>query len=157
MKTGLAALAIAACAQPAPAGAEPLNQTFPYVFAMRGCTQEDAPALEIYLTQTPFAGTGEPAPPYIRIEISSPPGETIQSLSFELTPLRRDPARPGRLARAELVQPGRDRGWLAGTVTLTEAAPGRPVSGRFDFATPAGLTVSRSFKADYPKRSVVCG
>ena len=70
-----------------------------------------------------WGGAGEPAPPYIRIEISSPPGETIQSLSFELSPLRRDPAKPGRLARAEIVQPDKDRVWLAGTVTLTEAAP----------------------------------
>ncbi len=104
-----------------------------------------------------WGGAGEPAPPYIRIEISSPPGETIQSLSFELSPLRRDPAKPGRLARAEIVQPDKDRVWLAGTVTLTEAAPGRQVTERFDFATPAGLTVNRSFKADYPKRSIVCG
>jgi hypothetical protein len=157
VRTGFVILTIVVCAQAASSSAETLEQTFPHVFAMRGCTQEDAPALEIYLTQTPFAGAGDPAPPYIRIEISSPPDETIQSVSLKLIQVRRDPARPGRIARAELVELGKDRVWLSGAITLDEAAPGRHVSGQYDFTTPAGLPLNRSFKADYSKRNVVCG
>jgi hypothetical protein len=57
------------------------DQRFPYAFATRGCTQEDAPALEIYFTEAPFKGDGTPAPPYLRIEIASRPNETIASLA----------------------------------------------------------------------------
>jgi hypothetical protein len=151
------ALTIAACVQTAPAGAETLDETLTHVFATRGCTQEDAPALEIYLTQNPFAGAGEPAQPYIRIEISSPVDETIRSVSLELIQMRRDPAKPGRIARAELVEPSKDRVWLSGNIMLNEAAPGLQVSGQYDFTTPAGLTLKRSFTTNYSKRNVVCG
>jgi hypothetical protein len=151
------ALTIAACVRATPAGAATLDLTLTHVFATRGCTQEDAPALEIYLTQSPFAGAGEPAPPYIRIEVSSPVDETIRSVSLELIQMRRDPAKPGRIARAELVEPGKDRVWLSGTLTLNEAAPGQQASGQYAFRTPAGLALNRSFKTDYSKRNVVCG
>jgi hypothetical protein len=157
LRTGFVILTIAACVQAAPAGAETLDQTLTHVFATRGCTQEDAPALEIYLTQSPFAGAGEPAPPYIRIEISSHPDETIHSVSLTLIQMRRDPAKPGRIARAELVEPGKDRVWLSGTIILNEAAPGQQVSGQYDFTTPTGLALNRSFKTDYSKRNAVCG
>jgi hypothetical protein len=157
LRTGFVILTIAACVQAAPAGAETLDQTLTHVFATRGCTQEDAPALEIYLTQSPFAGAGEPAPPYIRIEISSHPDETIHSVSLTLIQMRRDPAKSGRIARAELVEPGKDRVWLSGTIMLNEAAPGQQVSGQYDFTTPTGLALNRSFKTDYSKRNAVCG
>jgi hypothetical protein len=157
MRVCFVILTIAACVQATPAGAETLDQTLTHVFATRGCTQEDAPALEIYLTQSPFAGAGEPAPPYIRIEISSPVDETIHSVSLELIQMRRDPAKPGRIARAELVESGKDRVWLSGTIMLNEAAPGQQVSGQFDFMTPTGLSLNRSFTTDYSKRNAVCG
>src|SRR5882757_2125057 len=57
---------------------------FSYVLAKRGCTQEDVPALEIYFSQTPYTGVDDPAPPYIRVEISSSPSETIKSFSVEV-------------------------------------------------------------------------
>src|ERR1700759_4464218 len=72
------------------------DQRFPYAFATRGCTQEDAPALEIYFTEAQFKGDGTPAPPYLRIEIASRVNETIAPLSAELMPLRRAPARQRR-------------------------------------------------------------
>src|SRR6478672_2011762 len=83
-----------------------LGQNFPFAYALRGCTQEDAPALEIYLTQVGFNGEGTPSPPYLRIEIASPPTETIGRLTLQLIPLRRDPAKPGRIVRAELMESG---------------------------------------------------
>jgi hypothetical protein len=133
------------------------DQRFPYAFATRGCTQEDAPALEIYFTGAPFKGDGTPAPPYLRIEIASRVNETIASLSAELAPLRRDPAKQGRLVRAELTEAVQKPTWLSGRIELKEAVPGASVSGYFDFTSPAGAVFRRSFSAPYSNRSVVCG
>jgi hypothetical protein len=156
LRTGSVILSILAGAQCATADDANLEQTFPHVFATRGCTQEDAPALEIYFTQTPFSGSGEPAPPYIRVEISSSPSEIIETVSLQLIQMRRDPTKPGRIARAEFAEAGRAQIWLSGTIALNEAAPGRQVSGQYDFATPAGRR-SGSFSAEYPKGGAVCG
>src|ERR1700704_6146843 len=88
-------LATAAWGQAASSGGQKLEQTFLHASAMRGCTQEDAPALEIYLTRSPFAGTGDPSPPYIHIEISASPQETIAPITLTLIQMRRDPTKPG--------------------------------------------------------------
>lgn len=133
-----------------------LKRNFQYALAMRGCTQEDAPALEIFLTETPLAETGDPSPPYIRIEVSSSPNEAIKPIALTLIQMRRDVSRPGRLVRAELVEVGRDSVWLSGTITLSEVVPGRVVSGRYDLLTPAGK-VSNRFSAKYLNRTAVCG
>lgn len=148
---------VAACAQAAPSGDKKLAEDFPHAFAMRGCTQEDAPALEIYFTQTPFTGAGDPSPPYIHVEISSSPSETIAPVTLELIQMRRDPTRPGRIVRAELVEPGHDPIWLSGTILLNEAVPGRHVSGHYDVTTPVGRRLNSSFIAEYSKRTAVCG
>ena len=134
-----------------------LGKNFPFAFAMRGCTQEDAPALEIYLTRASFNGEGTPSLPYLRIEIASPPSETIGPLSLQLIPLRRDPTKSGRIARAELVESGHKSTWLSGTIALDEAVPGSRVSGRYDLTLPAGGTLSQSFTAEYSKRPTFCG
>ena len=157
LTAGFAVVATVAGAQGPAAGGDKSEQAFPHAYAMRGCTQEDAPALEIYFTRTPFAGGGDPSPPYIRFEISSLPSETIGPVSLALIPLRRDPTKPGRIARAELVETLRDRTWLSGTIALNEAAPGRPVSGRYDVAMPSGRRLGASFTAEYSNRSAVCG
>src|SRR5882724_8500580 len=39
------------------------DPSFSYVLAKRGCTQEDAPALEIYFNQNPYTGVGDATPP----------------------------------------------------------------------------------------------
>jgi hypothetical protein len=157
LSTGFVILTIMACAQAAPAGDNKLEQNFSYAFAMRGCTQEDAPALEIYLTQTPFTGVGDPSPPYIRVEISSTPDETIEPASLQLIQMRRDQTKKGRVVRAELAASQRDHIWLSGTLTLSEAVPGGRVSGRYDFTTPTGRHLNSSFSAEYSKRPAVCG
>jgi hypothetical protein len=134
------------------------DQKFPFAFATRGCTQEDAPALEIYFTGVQFKGEGTPAPPYLRIEIASRVNETIASFSAELTQLRRDPAKQGRLVRAELMEEaGQKSTWLFGRIELKEAVPGASVTGHFDFTSPAGAVFSRSFSAPYSNRPAVCG
>lgn len=157
LSTGFAIFAITACAQAVPSSDKNMEQVFAYSFAMRGCTQEDAPALEIYLTQTPFKGAGNPSPPYIRFEISSSPNEAIASVTLELIQLRRDPTRPGRLVRAEFVERGHDPVWLSGTVALSEAVPGRHVSGRYNVTTPSGRRWNGSFIAAYSNSPTVCG
>lgn len=157
LSTGFFILTIPAYPQAAPSGDKKLEQTFPHAFAKRGCTQEDAPALEIYLTQTPFTGAGDPSPPYIRVEISSSPSETMNSLSLNLIQMRRDPTRPGRIVRAELVESRRNSIWLSGTIALNEATPGGHVSGHYDVTTPDGRRLDSSFTAEYSKRPAVCG
>jgi hypothetical protein len=42
---------------------------YTYALAFRGCMQEDARALEVYLTQEPYSGEASPPMPYIRIEV----------------------------------------------------------------------------------------
>jgi len=133
------------------------DQRFPFAFATRGCTQEDAPALEIYFTEAPFKGDGTPAPTYLRIEVASRLNETIASLSAELSPLRRDPAKQGRLVRAELMEAGPKSTWLSGKLELKEAKPGSSVSGSLHFTSPAGAVFSRDFSAPYSNRPAVCG
>jgi hypothetical protein len=134
-----------------------LERAFPYAFAKGGCTQEDAPALEIYLTKARFTGTGDPSPPYIRVEISSFPGEIIAPVSLSLIQMRRDPRRSGRIARAELVESIRNPLWLSGTITLHEAVPGRQVSGHYNFTAPAGGQLDSSFIAEYSNQTAACG
>lgn len=150
------ALATPACAQSTSQRSAKLD-AFPHAFAMRGCTQEDAPALEIYLTRAPYSGEGDPAAPYLRVEISSSPSETIAAGSFNLIQMRRDPAKPGRVLRAELVESRQNPIWLSGTIVLNEAIPGGRVSGRYSFSAPDGRQLDSSFTAQYSTRSAVCG
>jgi hypothetical protein len=102
-------------------------------------------------------GTGDPSPPYIRVEISSFPGEIIAPVSLSLIQMRRDPRRSGRIARAELVESIRNPLWLSGTITLHEAVPGRQVSGHYNFTAPAGGQLDSSFIAEYSNQTAACG
>jgi hypothetical protein len=157
LSTGFIIVATAVGAQVASAGEGKSAQALPYAFAKRGCTQEDAPALEIYLTQTKFGGVGDPSPPYLHIEISSSPTEAIGPISLDLVPLRRDPTKPGRIARANLMERGRAPTWLSGTIALDAVAPGQPLFGRYDFVTPAGKRLNGNFRAEYSNRAPTCG
>lgn len=151
------ALMIAMCTPPAFSSKKQAAQPFPHAYATRGCTQEDAPALEIYLTKTPYAGDGEPAAPYLRIEISSSPQEEITPSSLELIQLRRNPAKRGRIARAQLVEPDREPVWLSGVIELKEAIPGARVAGRYDVTASSRRHWIGTFTTMYTKRSAVCG
>ena len=156
-RCALAIAVVSAYARGAPAIPKHPHSFFSYVVAMRGCTQEDAPALEIYLTRAPFDGSGEPPEPYIRVEISSSPTETITRGTFKLSPLRRDPDAAGRVARAQLVERGHDPIWLTGTIVLSNVAPGQRVSGRLKGKTSSGKNLLGDFTAEYSKRTSVCG
>ena len=147
----------AACAQAAPPSDAGAEQEFQYPVARRGCTQEDAPALELVLTAKPFSGLGDPAPPYLHFEISSTPRETIRAGTYALMPLRRDESKPIRIVRGALVQSNHDSDWLTGSITLDEVIPGQEVSGRYDVATNSGKHFSNKFLAVYVQRINVCG
>jgi len=156
LSVGLVILGSSATCQTDAPGGKKAKEAFHHAIARRGCTQEDAPALEIYLTNTPFDGVGDPLPPYIRIEVSSSPEETLGPVSLTLIQIRRDPTKPGRIARAQLVGVGNVNHWLVGNVTLTEAVPGGDVSGRYEFTTPTGKLGGR-ITAKFVKRAAMCG
>jgi hypothetical protein len=157
----LVALAVAcvatACAGNPPGREHPMDKRLSHVFVQRSCTQEDAPALEIYLTHDAYSGEGEPSPPYLRLEISSPANEVLDTpVSVRLLMGRRDPAKPGRIARAQLVEKGQPPVWLSGTVSLTTLRQDW-VEGQFEVDMPAGKPWRTRFKAAYRKQASVCG
>jgi hypothetical protein len=157
LSAGFFLLTIASCAQAASTGKKTLELNFPHAYTMRGCTQEDAPALEIYVTQSPYTGAGDPSAPYIRFEISSPVRETLPSATFELGPLHRDPAKPGRIVRGEFVDSKESSGWLSGKLKLEHFVPDKQLSGHYDVTLPDGRRLQRSFVAVYLSRTATCG
>ncbi len=76
------AAAIASAAPPQP-------PEFRHAVARRGCTQEDARALEVYLTRARYEGEGEPAPPYARMEIAWDAWARAGGEALEFVPLAR--------------------------------------------------------------------
>jgi hypothetical protein len=157
LRAVLVFVAISACTHAAPPPDRKPEQGFSNAFAMRGCTQEDVPAMEIYLTQSPYTGVGRPSLPYIRIEISSSPEERIASVTLHLIQLRRDPTNRSRIARAELVEFGHASTWLSGTVELSDATPGEKVVGRYNVMAPDGGRYKSDFVTEYSRRAAVCG
>ena len=162
----LAGLGLVACmADPATAVARPGSDSaarqsfqtlFPSVRAQRGCTQEDAPATEIIFFAQQTAA-GEPAAPYVRIEISGSSRERIGPATFRLMPLRRSSGERGRIVRAELVQKPGSSTWLQGTIAIRSDDPGTAIAGRVDLVSPKGGAWSRSFSAPYVPRQAICG
>jgi hypothetical protein len=130
---------------------------FPESSARRGCSQEDAPALEIYLTREPFEKRGEPAPPYIRFEIAGREHTTLIGKSIELAPLSRagrDPASP--LARGEFNDASTHQ-WLRGTVTLRRLEADRLVEGVYDVKGTGDLAWVGTFSARWIAPGGGCG
>ena len=150
---GIAVAAIAFFGMPAThAGTDGVQST-----AMRGCTQEDAPAIEIYMPAEAVPAEGEPRPPYIRIEIAAAPSERLAPLSLTLSPLRRQNQGGGRIARAESVKSEGHSQWLSGRVNLIRFEPDVVVAGNYDLSTPAGESLHGSFSAKWKKRTALCG
>jgi len=146
---------LAACVL-ASAGEQPAT-LFTHAFASRGCTQEDAPALEIYLTQSPSSAPREPQRPYIRFEISAGSGDVIARGTYTLSRLRRDPGSAGRIVRAELSEVGAQPIWLSGSLTLDRAAPAKQTAGRYDLTAPDGRQFRGDFSAEYSNAPATCG
>jgi hypothetical protein len=133
-------------------------ERFAYAAAGRGCTQEDAPALEIYLTSQPFSGADLPAPPLIRIEVAWDDWMRLREREISMSPLSGgslDPQQP--LARAELEQPSTSPVWLGGTIRLMAVEPDRRVAGSYALSTPDGRAWLDGFEARWLDRRPVCG
>ena len=132
------------------------SESFRYAVARRGCTQEDAPAIEIVLSTQTYSGVGEPPAPHIRVEIASSPPEGLRDVTLNLLALRRRPGEIGRIARAELVDKGRDHFWLTGSVHIASLVPDQSVSGSYNFVWESG-ELKGDFQARIVKHQAVCG
>jgi hypothetical protein len=134
------------------------HDRFPYAAAGRGCTQEDAPALEIYLTPQPFSGPDLPAPPLIRIEVKWDDWMRLGEREIPMSQLSRwtrDLQQP--LARAELEQPNTSPVWLGGMIRLMVVEPDGRVAGSYALSAPDGRAWSDGFEAHWLDRRAVCG
>ena len=131
---------------------------FPYALATRGCTQEDAPALEIILTEKRFNGRGEPAPPYLRLELAWDTPGKLANKRFNLIPLTRTRAEFGAaIVRAEYHQARTGAVFLQGTLQLGRVAPGAGVDGSYRATLPDGRVLEGKFSAVWRESSSVCG
>lgn len=135
------------------------SMSFLNATAVRGCTQEDAPALEIYLTDHAFSGQGEPAEPYLRIEIGGANWDHLIGQTLHLIPLSRrevDPRKP--VVRAEFDLRKGSPAWLSGSLWLYRVHPDQQVEGSYNFTAPDGRRWAGAFKASWARnRSLGCG
>ncbi len=138
--------------------APPQPPEFRHAVARRGCTQEDARALEVYLTRARYEGEGEPAPPYARMEIAWDAWARAGGEALELVPLaRRDADRRKPIVRAALsAGPGATE-WLRGTVRLDRVEVDRRVAGSYEFAGRNGRRWSGTFSARWIASHGGCG
>jgi hypothetical protein len=129
------ALLILACGLWLVAEAAPTD--FPHAVALRGCTQEDAPALEVYLTREPYGGHAVPGTPYLRVEIAWGDWQQLVGSDLVLVPLSRQGLAPQQpIARAELHLEQGASVWLRGTLRLTRVEVEQQVEGSYDFVGP---------------------
>jgi hypothetical protein len=143
-------VALAACATPA--------IDFTEAVARRGCSQEDAPALEVYLTRARFEGGAEPARPYIRLEVAGRDYTALLGKPVDLAPLSRagrDPLKP--LARAEYYGEGSTHQWLRGSITLQRVEPDRSVEGSYELKGVADHEWAGKFSAPWIASAGGCG
>src|SRR5205807_9881156 len=132
------------------------SENFTNAVAFHGTTQEDAPALEIYLTRKRHTGMLEPDRPYLHMEIAGRNWDALVGKDLELIPLSRhgvDPAKP--VVRAEVAFEQEKPTWLKGTLRLIKVEVARRVEGSYDFRDAAGRRWVGSFEATWlnPKKS----
>ena len=99
--------------------------------------QEDARALEVYLTQEPYSGETFPPMPYIRIEVEWSDWKNLIGKDLKLAQLSRhrpDPQTP--TVRAELNLERQQRVWLRGTLRLKKVEVNKQVEGSYEFVGP---------------------
>ena len=131
---------------------------YTYALASRGCMQEDARALEVYLTQEPYSGEAFPPVPYIRIEVEWSDWKNLIGKDLKLAQLSRhrpDPQTP--TVRAELNLERQQRVWLRGTLCLKKVEVNKQVEGSYEFAEPNYLKWTGMFKAQWGKDRLPCG
>ncbi len=135
------------------------GEAFPYAIARRGCTQEDAPALEVYLSKEPFDGRGLPRVPYLRLEVAWADWPQITGRSLVLMPLSRSGLDPKQhVVRAELnEEEQKPPTWLAGSLVLRSVEADRRVSGSYDLRRPDGRIIRGMFEAGWQRSRPGCG
>jgi hypothetical protein len=136
-----------------------LPADYPYAVARRGCTQEDAPALEIYLTKERWDGRGEPASPFVRFEVAWTDWAQISDSSLALVPLSRQGIdRRQHVVRGELkLAEGKSSSWLTGRIVLKRVEMNRRAEGSYDLVGPDKGSLLGSFNAVWIESSGGCG
>ena len=143
-------VAILACASPPPGFSE--------ASVRHGCSQEDAPAMEIYLTRVRFDGGSVPPRPFIRLEIAGRNQAAMLGKAIDLAPLSRagrDPALP--LARAEFHGEGSAHEWLRGKITLRSVEASRAVEGTYELKGSGEQVWKGTFRARWIASAGGCG
>jgi hypothetical protein len=131
---------------------------YTYALASRGCMRNDAPALEIYLTQEPYSGEAPPPKPYLRIEIAWGDWGKLVGKDLKLAQIPRrklDPQTP--IVHASLNLERRTPVWLQGTLRLKKVEVNKEVEGSYEFAGPNDLKSTGTFKAQWGKDGLPCG
>jgi hypothetical protein len=114
--------------------------------------QNDARAMEVYLTQEPYSGRALPPRPYIRMETEWSDWENVVGKELKLAQLSQlnpDPHMP--TVRAELNPERQERVWLLGTVRLKKVEVNKQVEGSYEFTGPNNLKWAGMFKAQWDK------
>lgn len=128
---------------------------FAHAIAGNGCTQEDIPGLEIFLTANDWKGEKPATAPYIRIEMTRL--RTELAVDVELSPLKRDPAQR-TLARAALHAADKTSPtWLSGSMHVQQDVTTRFVRGSYSFCAEDRRCFSGSFIAPWRPGSARCG
>jgi hypothetical protein len=131
---------------------------FIYAAVMRGCTQEDAPALEIYLGHPPSNEQALPSRPYLYIEIAWSDWDALIERDLNAAPLSRHDADPQQpLMRAALFGEKGAPMWLRGSLRLQRVSVEQKVAARFHFAEPGGKIWSGEFEARWLPSAGGCG
>jgi hypothetical protein len=133
-------------------------RSLPYSLAQRGCTQEDAPALELFLLPVGLGSSASPIAPYLRIEIAWTDWTRLVEREITVQPLRREYSGSAAIVvRAAWHPPEGLPIWLQGSLRLGRVEVDRRVEGTYRFVAPTGQRWSGAFAASWRARSVTCG
>ncbi len=127
---------------------------FSRAIAANGCTQEDIPGMEIFLSETGATNRQPDGKPYIRIEVAR--ARAGNPVDVKLSALYPDPAQP-TLARATLHDGKGDWKWLSGSLKLRQTIPAGPVVGSYSFCAPDQRCFSGNFSATWRPGMARCG
>ena len=129
-----------------------------HAVARRGCTQEDLPAVEIFLSHARWDGSAatEPPAPYLRLEVAWGAWSRAGGRPLALIPLRRH-AEDSLVVRGAWHVTTTTPVWLQGTVTLREVSVGHRVVGEYDVREPGGTRRVGRFTAAWVDARGGCG
>lgn len=120
-----------------------------HAVAMPACGPADGPAVEIYLTPTPFEAS-DPALPYVRIYI----WQSLTNLTERTWIVGGD--QPGGSAWYHS-SPNDIIVATSGSVTVNRVAPDKTIEGSADLRFAGGRRVRGGFRAAWRERTMLCG